>query len=238
MNSSKNSSRWFWITLPINHFTENFWPKGHLTETSFDRTPFGRMPFDRKFIRPDRRLTERRLTECSFYRKKSFGREKKLSQGRFTDFFWKVVIWPKLEKLVKWPKWHITESSFDRKLIPNNGHLIESSNDRKLFNHQKWLLDQKVIWPKVIWLSVKWPFFEKLSVKWTFGQMTFWSNDHFQKKFSVKWTFGQMNSRLNEFSVKWDFLLKVDSVKWPFSEKKNRSYDLPLKQTFGQMSFG
>jgi hypothetical protein len=52
----------FWITEKSFH--RNF-----LTETPFDRTPFDRMPFDRKFIRPNRRLTERRLTESSFYRK-------------------------------------------------------------------------------------------------------------------------------------------------------------------------
>jgi hypothetical protein len=62
----------------LDHFTYqkiispqiiDFKSKGHLTETPFDRTTFGRMPFDRKFIRPNRRLTERRLTESSFYRK-------------------------------------------------------------------------------------------------------------------------------------------------------------------------
>jgi hypothetical protein len=38
----------YWITLPKNHFIENFWPKHHLTE---------------------RRLTECHLTESSFHRK-------------------------------------------------------------------------------------------------------------------------------------------------------------------------
>jgi hypothetical protein len=40
------------IISPKNHFTEKFWPKGHLTETPFDRTP----------------LTECHLTETSFDR--------------------------------------------------------------------------------------------------------------------------------------------------------------------------
>jgi hypothetical protein len=75
----------FWITLPKNHFTENFRPKGHLIETPFDRTQFDRMPFDLKYIWPNRRLTESRLTESSFYRKKSFGRKQNLSKGRLTE---------------------------------------------------------------------------------------------------------------------------------------------------------
>jgi hypothetical protein len=58
----------------LDHFTEKSFHRqilteSPLTETLFDRTPFDRIPFDRKFIRPNRRLTERRLTESSFYRK-------------------------------------------------------------------------------------------------------------------------------------------------------------------------
>jgi hypothetical protein len=64
----------------------------HFTEKSFDRIMFYRMSFDRKYIWPIRRLTKGRLTESSFYRKKSFGRKQK-------------VVWPKI-----FGKW-----SFDRK---------------------------------------------------------------------------------------------------------------------------
>jgi hypothetical protein len=80
----------FWITLPKKHFTEIFYLKGHLTETPLDRTPFDRMPIDWKFIRPNRRLSERRLTESSFYRKVIW-----------PIFFSEVVIWPTIfrEKL-------------------------------------------------------------------------------------------------------------------------------------------
>jgi hypothetical protein len=71
-------------------------------------------------------------------------------------------------------------------------------------------------------------------------------------------TFGQMNFRSNDllrnfFSVKWHFLSKVDSVKWPFSGKKSviwpfdkmnfRSNRVRLngdsvKWCFGQTTFG
>jgi hypothetical protein len=105
--------------------------------------------------------------------------------------------------------------------------------------------------------SVKWRFFENDHFsKKAFGQMNFRSNVNFQKKLSVKLTFGQMNFRsndfvLNLFSVKWHFLSKVDSVKWPFSEKmviwpfgkmNFWSYGVRLnsdsvKWTFGQMVF-
>jgi hypothetical protein len=69
----------FKITLPKEKFTDFFF-----TETPFDQTPFDRMPLTRKFNRPNRRLTERRLTESSFYRtrKWSFDRiyfQKKMS---------------------------------------------------------------------------------------------------------------------------------------------------------------
>jgi hypothetical protein len=38
------------------------------------------------------RLTEGRLTESLFYRKKSFGRKLNLSKGRLTENIWKMVI--------------------------------------------------------------------------------------------------------------------------------------------------
>jgi hypothetical protein len=47
--------------------------------------PFDRMLFDRKYIWPNRRLTEGRLTESSFNRKKSFGQKQNLSKGRLTE---------------------------------------------------------------------------------------------------------------------------------------------------------
>jgi hypothetical protein len=105
-------------------------PKGHLTETPFDRTPFDRMPFYQKFIWPNRRLTECRLTESSFYRKKSFGRKQNLSKSR----------WPKIlfEKLVEWPKWNLTGSWFERPwFIIKIGKAIlifESASDQKRDN--------------------------------------------------------------------------------------------------------
>jgi hypothetical protein len=58
----------------------------------------------------------------------------------------------------------------------------------------------------------------ELSVKWLFGQMTI-----FRKKLSVKWTFGQIN-----FCSK-ELVRNYFSVKWHFSEKKNRSFDLSVR---------
>jgi hypothetical protein len=134
----------FWISLPKNHFTENFWPKGHLTETPYDRTPFDRMPFDRKFIRPNHRLTKRRavwpkghmivffsenghLTESTFD-KKCLLTEKKLR----TRLLKRKFIWPKTFS----ENYHLTESSFDRKLF------------RKMVIWPKGHLTERVIWPK------------------------------------------------------------------------------------------
>jgi hypothetical protein len=50
------------------------------------------MPFDRKYIWPNRRSTGGRLTESSFYRKKSFGRKPNLSKGGLTENVWKMVM--------------------------------------------------------------------------------------------------------------------------------------------------
>jgi hypothetical protein len=129
--------------MVLDHFTENFWPKGHLTVTPFDRTLFERMPFDRKFIRPNRRLTERRLTESSFYRK-----------VMWPIFLLKMVIWPnllstknviwpkKIAHKVVWPKIHLTESSFDQKLflkmIMTECFFLKNCRFRKI-----------IIWPTV-----------------------------------------------------------------------------------------
>jgi hypothetical protein len=105
--------------MVLDHFTEKsfteiFWPKGHSTETPFDW-----MPFDRKFIRPNCRLTEGHLTEGSFYRR----------------VIYRKVLWPifirkwsfdriyfrhkKIAHKVVWPKAfsenYVSERSFDRK---------------------------------------------------------------------------------------------------------------------------
>jgi hypothetical protein len=55
------------------------------------------MSFGRKL-----NLSKGRLTESSFYRKKSFGRKQNLSKDRLTENIWKTVISPKIkfEKLV------------------------------------------------------------------------------------------------------------------------------------------
>jgi hypothetical protein len=155
----------------LDHFTErsteNFWPKGHLTETQFDRTPFDRMPFDRKFIRPNRRSIERRAV----WPKVHF-----TERSRFQDMvIWpqllstKNVIWPKKNAhKVVWPKIHLTESSFDRKLFLKmitwpKGHLTESSFDRKLFSKNVHLtecfyyLENCRFRKIVIWLTVNIP---------------------------------------------------------------------------------
>jgi hypothetical protein len=131
----------FWITLPKNHFTEIFWPKGHLNETPFDRTPFDRMPFDRKFIRPNRRLTERCLTEISVYWKviwPIFFRKWSLDRIYFPQEI--SFNRKKIAHKVVWPKIHLTESffrkwSFDRKVI----------GPKAIF--EKWTFNSKVIWP-------------------------------------------------------------------------------------------
>jgi hypothetical protein len=57
------------VKMVLDHFTEKLFHRNFLTETPFDRPPLERMPFDRKFIRPNHRSTERRLTESSFCRK-------------------------------------------------------------------------------------------------------------------------------------------------------------------------
>jgi hypothetical protein len=82
----------FWITLPKNHFTENFGPKCHLTETPFDRTPFDRMPFDKKFILPNRRFNRRPFDRKFILPKKVIWPKKKLSKGRLAENIWKMVI--------------------------------------------------------------------------------------------------------------------------------------------------
>jgi hypothetical protein len=100
----------------LDHLTENFWPKGHLTETPFDRTPFDRIPFDRKFIRPS---YESHMTDF-FSRKWSFDRiyiDKKihLTEKKLRTFDRKFI----------WPKVQLTERSFDRKLFSKNCHFTE-----------------------------------------------------------------------------------------------------------------
>jgi hypothetical protein len=109
--SYNNPSKGFWITLPKNHFTDIFWPKGHLTETPFDRTPFDRMPFDRKLILPKKVISPK-----TKFIKRSFDR-KYLENGQLTkNLTWKTnqmtemtydwkFIWPKaFRKMVIWPK--------------------------------------------------------------------------------------------------------------------------------------
>jgi hypothetical protein len=64
-------------------FTEKSFYRFFLDRTPFDRTPLDRTPFDRKAIWPKHHLTERRLTESSFYQK-VFWPKKKLSKVRLT----------------------------------------------------------------------------------------------------------------------------------------------------------
>jgi hypothetical protein len=94
--------------------------------------------------------------------------------------FGRNTIWPN----TVWPKWHMPESSLDRKLFSKNGHLIERSFDRKF-----------------IWLKA----FPILMINqgcFTFCKKLFRSNDNFWKKMLlVKWTFGQMIFRSNDLSV-------------------------------------
>jgi hypothetical protein len=124
------------VSWPNAIWPKAIWPKVHLTES-----PFNRMPFDRKLILP----------------KKAFGRKQNWSKGRLTESIWKMVFgkWSKIkfEKLVKWPKWHLTESSCDRKLFrkmviwPNIVFFEKRSFDRKSF----W---QKVKQPWfIIWIG-------------------------------------------------------------------------------------
>jgi hypothetical protein len=78
----------FWIiTLPKNNFTENFWPKGHLTETPFDQTPFEWMPIHRITVQPKAVRPKVHFTE------KSHLAENKIYQP--AENIWKMVIWPK-----------------------------------------------------------------------------------------------------------------------------------------------
>jgi hypothetical protein len=186
----------FWITLPKNHFTENFWPIGHLTETPFDRTPFDQMPFDRKFIRPNRRLTERRLTDDQFFKK---------------IIIWpnlistKNIIWPKKNAhKVVWPLIHLTESFFWKWSFDYSLHDWNNNNDNigtifsftvtgsdeevgyMYYSNGTWTVGQMIIFRKR-------QFFKK---KKTSGQMTFRLNDHFSKK-----AFDQMNF--------WSYVISV-----------------------------
>jgi hypothetical protein len=126
----------------------------------------------------------------------------------------KNVIWPKKNAhKVVWPKIHLTESLFDRKLFLSNDNFSKKKHS--------------VTWPyfgksfRSYELSVKWPFFEK-----AFGQINFRSCVilvmsviwlFFQVKFSVKWPFSKYfrsNGLLINFvSAKWLF-----SVKWTFGQ--------------------
>jgi hypothetical protein len=137
----------------LDHFTENsfhqiFWAKGNLTEhrlTECHLTEIG----------PNRRLTERRLTGSSFYRKviwpiffsenghlteSTFGKkchltEKNCAQGRLTEnsFDWKFI-WPKAFS----ENDHLTESFFRKMVIWPNVFFLKNGRFRKI-----------VIWPTV-----------------------------------------------------------------------------------------
>jgi hypothetical protein len=61
-----------------------------LTETPFDRTPFDRNRLTESTF--DRIAIFGRLTESSFYRKKSFDRKQNLLKGRLAENIWKMVI--------------------------------------------------------------------------------------------------------------------------------------------------
>jgi hypothetical protein len=154
---------------------------------------------------------------------------------------------------VVWPKIHLTESSFDRKLflkmiIWPKSHLTEDSFERKLFS-KKWSLDRKVICTF---------FFDKLSFSknchltdcsysirivhvpnfFNLGNQTlFWSDadSKMRKTFPILmtiqgcFTFCQKLFRSNH-SVKWtfgqiNFQSNDLSVKWSFFEKSFRSFD-------------
>jgi hypothetical protein len=109
-NSIKNVKFFENTQTVLDHFTEKSFHRFFFTKTPFDRTPFDRMPSNRKFIRPNRRLTEGRLTESSFYRKKSFDRNKIYQKvvgpkiygnGRLTEnLTWKLVNWPKWQMII------------------------------------------------------------------------------------------------------------------------------------------
>jgi hypothetical protein len=124
-----------------NHSTEFFWPKGHLTETPFDRTKFNRMPFSRKFIRgfavqPNAVWLKVHFTKRSYYR----------------FFFQKMVIWPNLLSTSIWSnelsvKWHFGQITiFKKKLsvIWTCGQMTFRSNDLSV----KRLFDQMTIFRK------------------------------------------------------------------------------------------
>jgi hypothetical protein len=107
------TERVFTVGWPKAIWPNTIWPRGHLTETpfdAFDRMPFNRMPFDRKFIWPNRRLTERCLTESSFYRKKS------------TKFIKRSFDRSYMENghLTENQIWKTSQMTFDRKIISLN----------------------------------------------------------------------------------------------------------------------
>jgi hypothetical protein len=94
---------------------------------------------------------------------------------------------------------------------------------------------------------------KKLLVKCTFGQMTFRSNDHFQKTLSVKLIFGQttlcafFSGQMTFFAESRFSLMtifcKKKSFIWPFGKMNFRSNGIRLngdsvEWTFGQMAFG
>jgi hypothetical protein len=118
---------WFWITLPKNHFTENFWsnafwPKHHLTGRPFDGNRIWPNTVWPNAIWPKVHLTESPFNQTPFDGKIIF------PESQMTDlFFKKIVISPNLLAT----KNHLTEKklhrrSFDRKLIWPNVHLTES----------------------------------------------------------------------------------------------------------------
>jgi hypothetical protein len=122
----KKNGFWIWIT----------------TEKSFHRKFMTERPFDRN--------TVGRLTESSFYRRKSFGRKQNWSKGRLAK---KYLENGHLTENPTWKTSQMTESSFDCKLFSKNGHLTEGSFDQKFIwpkaFSKKWSFDRKVIWPRV-----------------------------------------------------------------------------------------
>jgi hypothetical protein len=162
------------------------------------------MPFYRKFIRPNRSLTDffgkLSFDRIWFRQKLSFDRKKMRTRSFDRKFIWTKVIWP---KAFFW-KW-----SFDQKVnwpnvffFWNEKRFTDSNDESRLF----YLLSKT--------FSVKWPFSKKktfgqmtifqkksirsnvLSIKWQFFGKIFWSNDHFSKKaFGQKWTFGHVSFR-------------------------------------------
>jgi hypothetical protein len=108
----KQNFRRFWITLPKINLNENFWPKGHLTETPFDRntiwpntvrpnaiwpkkvilpkTKFIKRLFDRKY------LENSHLTENGYLTENSFDRMLFFEKCLLTEYFFrKMSIWKK-----------------------------------------------------------------------------------------------------------------------------------------------